>query len=740
MNSKIQDLSNQGILVVPPLLQDTETLYMDNNSLTSLSHLPQTVKVLSAANNKLSLLPDLNHQTPLLTILNLSNNKLISIKGLINSKTIQELVICNNFIGDEEILSLKNLTNLKFLDVSRNHLRSQNFVKILQNLTGLEELRNNNNEFETWKIDYSLEKLKTLALENNKIEEIQFKEPMKSLEKFFCKQNRINRFAGFCNLKNLVELDVSENNLKEIPEDLGKTKVSVLLCNNNCLGTLPYLPLLEILDASNNSLFEILEFGGKIQEIVLSNNHLKDLPDMQSIISVNVAYNQFTSLTCVKNCRSLQSLDISFNPLIIPGTIIKDLSQTSLRNLTMPEPLPLEFREQIICQLGSLSELNKEIVPFRSFVSEKSNFRGSKYWDALSQSKLFPSCRSSMTGLTTPVNAAITYNSIFSDIKPTPLKAQGQLNRYENPTKEEVTGRFSADKMEFIMSERLDNTVKAKNNGNFILESGERNRSENRIKKTVNRKKKICTKVNCKKHKKEEFNKSALVDQSTSPFISQEFDCKISSKDTNNENSRILNRTSRVLNCTTKVERNWSAKGEFTRERKSDDKKINLAHLFTFARTPPRPVLTHESASPLTSKISPTSYEYSLVKELLYLEGYKLTSLSKTYTHSLHKSLEIIQSKNSKPKDRNLLFYFDKPDTLQTIFTYYKGFEFLWDSLPSNSINFSLSITRTTSNLNHSNTILLCLADPSSLSTSDNYLFTCASPSSIIPIYLINYS
>lgn len=737
MNSKIQDLSNKNILVLPQLRNDIETLYADNNSLTSLSQLPCSIQVISAMNNKLNFLPDLGQQVPSLTILNLSNNKLVSIRGLCGSKNLQELIICNNFIGDEEILSLKSLQSLKFLDVSRNHLRSPNFIKILQSLPNLEELRNNHNEFEAFKIEFKMENLKTLTLENNKLLEIQFDQPLTSLEKLLCKQNKITYIGGLRNLKNLRELDISENNLNEIPEGLDKTQVSILLCNNNSLSTLPYLPTLEILDASNNSLLRIMKFGGKIQEVILVNNHLKNLPDMGHVLSVNVAYNQFTSLEWARNCRSLQCLDAGFNPIEVPGTVLQDLMNVSLRSLVLPEPLSEDFKELIVNQLSSLTEINKEIIPFRSFVSDKSNFRGSNYWDALSKSKLFPSCRSSMTGLTTPINVPNTYNSLFSDFKPSPLTNNEQLSRYE-VSKEEVTGRFSTEKLDSFNPTKLENTVKLKNTENLPLQSKERNRSVNRIQTKSNRKKRICTKPNCKKHRKADLNKSALVDQCTSPFVSQDFYSLNSNKNNYSEQKSILDRTARVLNDSTKVYLNQSKLGN-TLIRRTEEKQKNLAHLFGLARTPPRPVLTNESAVPIIAKISSVSYEYSLVKELLYLEGYNLSSLSKTYTYSLHKSLEKLHHNSSTPKDFYLLFYFNTPEILQTIFSYYKGFEYLYERESPNSIIFSLSITRTTSILNPTNKILLCLCDPSTLSTSDNHLFHCSSPSSIIPIYLIDY-
>ena len=104
--------------------------------------------------------------------------------------------MCNNFIGDEEILNLGNLTGLKFLDVSRNHLRSENFVKMLKNFNELQELRCKFNEFESWIMGFSMKSITTIDLEQNKLNEIVFEKPIPSLNKVVLRQNKLQYFIG----------------------------------------------------------------------------------------------------------------------------------------------------------------------------------------------------------------------------------------------------------------------------------------------------------------------------------------------------------------------------------------------------------------------------------------------------------------------------------------------------------------------------------------------------------------
>ena len=699
--------------------------------------------------------------------------------------------MCNNFIGDEEILNLGNLTGLKFLDVSRNHLRSENFVKMLKNFNELQELRCKFNEFESWIMGFSMKSITTIDLEQNKLNEIVFEKPIPSLNKVVLRQNKLQYFIGVEKIMNLQELDLADNELKELPDRIDETKVSVLICNNNLISKVPFMPMLEILDASNNRLIEILKFGGKVQEVILVNNHLSHLPDLPSALSINVSSNQFRTTKAFRLCRNLQNLDLSHNPLEGYGGIVDDLVNLQLRSLALPETVLDEIKSQIISCFPSLIEVNREILPNRSLKSELNQFRSSNYWDALSKSRLFPSCRSSLTGLATPsVMPGATYTSIFSD-----MKAENTQNsienfnsnyRYQLP-KQEKTGRFSLDTNEeyqekntrkeikstknsqnlhrYNIEERLkrSNTPQSSDRFSFnVKEKDERIKSQRedlvkeREKSSVIRRKsqdkdldvtrkRVCSKANCKKHKKKGINSTVIEDRSevkiykdygktssnrsrhqgTSPFISRDFGTNISSNI--QDTYKKLDYEPMKLQ---KQELNESFK----------PKTSNLSHLFTFARTPPRPVLTHESSSPLISQISSNSYEFSLVKHLLYLEGYKLNFLTKSYTHSLHRTLELEQVRKMEKKDYNLLFYFNKEDVLKTVFTYNKGFDFIYDNFGESAMKFSLSITRVTDKLNPVNFVLLCLVDPGCLTALDDYTFTCESSQGVVPVYLIEYS
>ena len=134
------DLSGENLQGLPRIDTNLEILIADNNLITSLTNLPQTLKFLSLARNKIAFLGSLEQQTPYLLSLNLSSNRLISLEGISSCIYLQELRLANNYVGDDQISLIENLKDLKVMDVSHNHLRDSNFIRILSKLKNLEEL------------------------------------------------------------------------------------------------------------------------------------------------------------------------------------------------------------------------------------------------------------------------------------------------------------------------------------------------------------------------------------------------------------------------------------------------------------------------------------------------------------------------------------------------------------------------------------------------------------------------
>lgn len=389
------DVSGQALELIPKLAFGTVVLIGDNNSLTAISDLPESIKELSLVNNKLAFLADISLQVPHLTTLDLSCNRLISIEGIGNCINLTVLKLANNYIGDDQLLSIQKLTALKYLDVSQNHLKNKNFVKILQAFEEIEEIWSCGNDFSEWVMDYSLVFLKQLVLDRNQISHIEFQKGLPALQRFSIKENLLFSIPQLKLLPNLFEIDLSHNNLQVLTLPL--TSLRYLFCSHNSLSSLQATSNLEVLNISYNSL-STLQLFPRLKELNAShNNFTKFAKFSSSLFSADLSYNKLTDIQCVKYCIDLEYLNASHNLIENCERVEKELGLPRLK----------------VLDLTGMEAEN---------------------WDLVSKSKLFPSCRSSMVG--TPWKN--TFNSIFSDMKP--VSAHTNAGRYEEPT-----GRFSLE-------------------------------------------------------------------------------------------------------------------------------------------------------------------------------------------------------------------------------------------------------------------------------------------------------
>ncbi|XP_022751580.1 LRR receptor-like serine/threonine-protein kinase GSO1 [Durio zibethinus] len=151
---------------------------------------------------------------------------------------------------------------------------------------------------------------------------------LKRLRLYFCEINDSGSLTppqGFCELTNLQELDISNNNLKGyLPE-----------CFSN-------LTSLERLDLSYNQFYgniSALDSLTNLQELDISNNNLKGyLPEcfsnLTSLERLDLSYNQFYgNISALDSLTSLESLFLSSNQ--ISGNIYAFKNLTSLKSLDL---------------------------------------------------------------------------------------------------------------------------------------------------------------------------------------------------------------------------------------------------------------------------------------------------------------------------------------------------------------------------------------------------------------------
>lgn len=125
----------------------------------------------------------------------------------------------------------------------------------------------------------------------------------------------------------LEKLDLSGNNLSELPEDLGRLKrLKILFCSENLFTVLPAVladcPMLDTVGFKSNRIEEVpaRALNANIRWLILTNNNIAALPaqigNCSRMQKLMLAGNQLTELPVeLSNCRNLSLLRISANRL-----------------------------------------------------------------------------------------------------------------------------------------------------------------------------------------------------------------------------------------------------------------------------------------------------------------------------------------------------------------------------------------------------------------------------------------
>lgn len=180
--------------------------------------------------------------------------------------------------------SISNLVNLQVLDLRGNPLKT--IPSALSHLENLEELNLGNCYIEQYSNELSgLLALKRLELDNNRITEPNFEKLGPNVEYLSLINNGIVKIS-YINSKKLTVLNLSENFIKELPDDYFKNHSALkrLYLQNNSFEKLP---------ASITSL-------GKLAILDVSKNLIKELPsdlsNVESLRYLNFAVNDITNL------------------------------------------------------------------------------------------------------------------------------------------------------------------------------------------------------------------------------------------------------------------------------------------------------------------------------------------------------------------------------------------------------------------------------------------------------------
>ena len=241
----------EGILPQIPNLKHLKILTLSN---TKISKLPEKIGSLAClevlnldGGNIIQGLPKSMKNLKNLKKLNLSGNLLTEMKGIEGLANLQELILSGCQIT--EMNNLDRLVKLTHLDLSNNQICEIKNLDPLVNLTSLD--LSHNRIIEIKDMD-KLTNLKYLTFSGNKITDIKNLDPLVNLVHLDLGDNQITEIKGLEELTRLEELDLQRNQITKI-KGLGTLEAlgSVFLRENPVLEISELFKELNILLSKN---------------------------------------------------------------------------------------------------------------------------------------------------------------------------------------------------------------------------------------------------------------------------------------------------------------------------------------------------------------------------------------------------------------------------------------------------------------------------------------------------------
>jgi len=383
-----------------------EHLFLTNNEIHNAEYVDKlpNLKTLHLKYNPLKTFNVLFSQNNQLETLDLRKTMFnIPIDFFKNFKNLKELYLSEVNI---DIIDLNNNLKLTKVDLSNNSLT--NLPWGLNNLNYLEFLNLSNNKLQNINTSFlnTLPNLKELDLSNNENAHFNLTElyvtEIPNLTKLILKKVGLHYIKMFPLFNNLTYLDLSENNLKELP-NIPFKNLTHLILNDNQLVKLPddfNFPLLKVLKLNNNQI-EILpdKFNFPLLVVLeLNNNQLQKLPkliyELKNLQELNLSHNKLPIIAPdILKLKKLQKLDLSHNTLtkIIPQGefIFPSLKELNLANNQLTNLGIFKFKnlETLNISYNAFKELPRLFTKTYLENLKKLNLSGNKFEKTLTLSE-----------------------------------------------------------------------------------------------------------------------------------------------------------------------------------------------------------------------------------------------------------------------------------------------------------------------------------------------------------------
>ncbi|MFX1501619.1 MAG: leucine-rich repeat domain-containing protein [Promethearchaeota archaeon] len=255
-----------------------------------------------------------------LEYLQLARNKLERIEGIQFLNKLKKLDVANNKL--KEIENLDDLINLEELNLSNNKIRK---IDNLDSLHHLKKLYLDNNLIEEITNLTNLVNLEELNFSHNQISEIKNLDNLEKLNRLNLAYNQIEHMKGLRNLRNLMWLHLNDNKLTQISDISTLHQLKGLYLSNNFIsdiGGLENQVNLKKMELSNNKIKRIQGLTNlkNLQELYLDNNSIEELEGfegMDNLIILHIGRNEITKFNneSIKSLKGLNFLFLNENPL-----------------------------------------------------------------------------------------------------------------------------------------------------------------------------------------------------------------------------------------------------------------------------------------------------------------------------------------------------------------------------------------------------------------------------------------
>jgi len=234
------------------------------------------------------------------TIMVVSEGETITIKGMRFSTALPVLDLSDMYLENEDIISLRYMTNLTELNLTWNRISD---LSPLLELTNLIELDlSDNNIFDLSPLS-ELTNLTELHLQHNLLYlgDLSPLSNLTNLERLNLGHNRIRDLSSLSELTSLTRLTLNSNIISDLSPMEGLTNLKALDLSWNIISDIS--PLSELMNLS--------ELDLSVNDI----NDLSPLSELTNLSSLNLNYNQISDLAPLSGLEDLISLGLSDNQI-----------------------------------------------------------------------------------------------------------------------------------------------------------------------------------------------------------------------------------------------------------------------------------------------------------------------------------------------------------------------------------------------------------------------------------------